>query len=417
MARRRVLVDITPLRRSPGFRALFAGQLVSFLGSQLTVVAVAYQVFRLTHSSFAVGMVSLAQFGPLLIGSLLGGAVVDSTDRRRLLMLMQVLLGLCAVALALNAVRDHPALWPLFAVTALAAGLSGLDRPARSAVIPGMVEQHQLPAAFALWQIQMQVGLAVGPALGGLVLAQFGSAAVYWVDAATFAVAFLSCTRLPPLPPEGGGTKVSFGSIAEGLRFVKGSRVLQGTFLIDIDAMVFGMPRAVFPELAARLGGGPQTLGLLYAAPGVGAFIGALTTGWVAHVRRQGRAVYVAVAAWGLSVAAFGIAHWLPLALFFLALAGASDVVSAVFRNTILQTSVPDSLRGRLSSLHIAVVTGGPRVGDFEAGTVASLTTPRISVVSGGLACVAGVAVLAWVLPEFRGYVLPAPAIHSDDDG
>lgn len=417
MARRRVLVDITPLRRSAGFRALFAGQLVSFLGSQLTVVAVAYQVFRLTHSSFAVGMVSLAQFGPLLIGSLVGGAVVDSTDRRRLLMLMQVLLGLCAVALALNALQHRPALWPLFAVTALAAGLSGLDRPARSAVIPGMVEQRQLPAAFALWQIQMQIGLAVGPAVGGIVLAQFNAAAVYWVDAGTFAVAFLSCWLLPPLPPEGGGTKVSFGAITEGLRFVRGSRVLQGTFLIDINAMVFGMPRAVFPALAERLGGGPQTLGLLYAAPGVGALLGALTTGWVTHVRRQGLAVYLAVAAWGLSIAAFGVARWLPLALLFLALAGASDVVSAVFRNTILQTSVPDALRGRLSSLHIAVVTGGPRVGDFEAGTVASLTTPRISVISGGLACTVGVALMAWLLPEFRDYARPDTAVSSDPDG
>jgi predicted MFS family arabinose efflux permease len=418
MARRRLLVDVTPLRQSNGFRALFAGQIVSFIGTQITVVAVAYQVFVLTDSSFAVGLVSLVQLPPLLVGSLIGGAVVDSTDRRRLLMVMQVLLALCSVVLALNATLDDPAIWPLYVITALAAGLSGLDRPARSAVIPGMVDQGQLPAAFALWQVQMTSGLAVGPALGGLVLGQFGVAGAFWIDAGTFVFAFLSCTRLPPLPPEGGGTKVSLGSIAEGLRFVRGSRALQGTFIIDINAMVFGMPRALFPALAlGTFGGGPNTVGLLFAAPGAGALLGALTSGWVGHVRRQGLAVYVAVAAWGLAIVAFGATTWLPLALVLLALAGAADVVSAVFRSTVLQASVPDALRGRLSALHIAVVTGGPRLGDLEAGAVASLTTPRISVVSGGAACVAGVLLLAWLLPELRRYALPAPAIHSDPDG
>ncbi|MDQ1374573.1 MAG: hypothetical protein QOJ09_1911 [Actinomycetota bacterium] len=418
MARRRLLADITPLRESPGFRALFAGQLVSFVGTQITVVAVAYQVFRLTDSSLAVGLVSLVQLPPLLVGSLVGGAVVDSRDRRRLLMLMQLLLGLCSLALALNAMLDRPAVWPLFVVTALAAGFSGLDHPARSAVIPGMVEPGHLAAANGLWQIQMTTGLALGPAVGGLLVAHVGAAGAFWVDVGSYAVAFVAVTRLPSLPPAGGGTKVSLGSIAEGLRFIKGSRALQGTFLIDINAMVFGMPRALFPALGLRVfGGGASTVGLLYAAPGTGALFGALTTGWVGRVRRQGLAVYVAVAVWGLAITAFGLSHWLPLALALLALAGGADVVSAVFRNTILQTSVPDALRGRLSSVHIAVVTGGPRVGDLEAGAVASLTSPRFSVVSGGLACTVGVLVLAWLLPEFRGYVLPAPVIHSDDDG
>jgi MFS family permease len=418
MARRRLLADITPLRESAGFRALFVGQLVSFAGNQVTVVAVGYQVFLLTDSSLAVGLVSLVQLPPLLIGSLIGGAVVDSMDRRRLLLVTQVLLGLCSLALALNAMSETPRTWPLFVVTAVAAALAGLDWPARSAVIPGMVTTEQLPAANALWQIQMTSGLAFGPALGGLLIARIGSAGAFWFDVATYAVAFLAVTRLPPLPPAGGGTKVSFGSIAEGLRFIKGSRVLQGTFLIDINAMVFGMPRALFPALGLNVfGGGAATVGLLYAAPGTGALIGALTSGWVSRVLRQGLAVYVAVAVWGVCIAAFGLTTWLPLALLLLAAAGAADVASAVFRNTILQTAVPDELRGRLSSMHIAVVTGGPRLGDLEAGAVASLTTPRISVISGGLACVAGVAVLAWLLPELRRYALPAPAIHSDPDG
>ena len=418
MARRRVLADVTPLRESPGFRALFVGQLVSFAGNQITVVAVAYQVFLLTDSSLAVGLVSLVQLPPLLLGSLIGGAVVDSTDRRRLLLMTQVLLGLCSLGLAVNAMQDEPHVWPLFVITAIAAALSGLDWPARSAVIPGMVTTAQLPAANALWQIQMTSGLAFGPALGGLLIARTGAAGAFWVDVATYGVAFVAVTRLPPLPPAGGGTRVSVGSIAEGLRFIKGSRVLQGTFLIDINAMVFGMPRALFPALGLNVfGGGASTVGLLYAAPGTGALLGALTSGWVSRVRRQGLAVYVAVALWGVAIAAFGLTAWLPLALVLLAIAGGADVASAVFRNTILQTAVPDGLRGRLSSMHIAVVTGGPRLGDLEAGAVASLTSPRVSVVSGGVLCTAGVLVLARLLPELRRYTLPAPAIHSEPDG
>ncbi len=220
MARRRVLADITPLRESAGFRALFAGQLVSFAGNQITVVAVAYQVFLLTDSSLAVGLVSLVQLPPLLFGSLVGGAVVDSMDRRRLLLITQVLLGFCSLGLALNAMLDEPQVWPLFVITAVAAGLSGLDWPARSAVIPGMVPPNQLPAANALWQIQMTSGLAFGPALGGLLLAQVGAAGAFWVDVGTYVVAFAAVTRLPALPPAGGGTKVSVVAIAEGFRLV-----------------------------------------------------------------------------------------------------------------------------------------------------------------------------------------------------
>jgi predicted MFS family arabinose efflux permease len=312
-----------------------------------------------------------------------------------------------SIGLALNATRSHVSLWPLFALTAAAAALSGVDRPARSAVIPSLVRSEQLPPAYALWQIQMQLGLAVGPAIAGLLLSRVGFAAVFWIDAATFGIAYFMTARLRPLPPAGGGTRAGLGSIVEGLRFLKGKRVLQGGFLIDLDAMVFGLPRALFPALAIGLyGGGAATVGLLYAAPGVGALVGALTTGWVAHVRRQGLAVLVSVAVWGAAITAFGLARWLPAGLLFLGIAGAADVVSAVFRNTILQVSVPDELRGRLSSVHIAVVTGGPRLGDTEAGAVAALTSPQISVVSGGVACMLGVIAVAWALPQFRRYTV-----------
>jgi MFS family permease len=403
--RPRLLADLTPLRVSPDFRRLYLGQMVSFVGTQLMMVAVPYQVFLLTRSSLQVGLVSLAQLVPLLVGSLAGGAIADSVDRRRLLMLMQVLQAATSAGLAVNAARGGPALWPIYGLTALAAGLSGIDRPARSAAIPSVVERRSLPAAYALWQILLQVGGVVGPAVGGVLLARFGLALLYWLDTVSFGAAFLAVHRMAPLPPVGGGTRPGLASVAEGLRYARRRQELVGVFVIDLDAMVFGMPRAVFPAMATQVyGGGATAYGLLSAAPGAGALVGALTTGWVGSVRRQGRAVVVAVAVWGLAVAAFGLVPWLWAGLLLLGLAGAADVISAVFRNTILQTTVPDALRGRLSALQIAVVTGGPRLGDMEAGAVASLAGSRFSVVSGGLACVAGVAAVSWLLPRFRAY-------------
>jgi MFS family permease len=410
VADRRFFVDISPLRESRDFRYLYSGQMVSFLGSQLTVVAVPYQVFKLTHSSLQVGLVSLLSLVPLILGSLLGGSIADAYDRRQVLLITEVLLACTSVALALNAMAAHPALWPLYAITALAAGLSGVDQPARTAAIPNLVGNQHLPAAAALWQILLQVGAVVGPGLAGLLLAGTSLSTVYWVDVATFGAAFLSVLMMAPMPVSGRPTKVGIGSITEGLRYLKGRQVIQGVFLIDINAMVFGMPRALFPALGTEVfRGGAQAVGYLYAAPGAGALLGALTTGWVGRIRRQGRAVVVAVIVWGAAIAAFGVVRWLPLALLFLALAGWADVISAVFRNTILQRSVPDELRGRLSALQIAVVTGGPRLGDFEAGGVAAATSTGFSIVSGGLACIAGAVVVARRLPGFSRYRRPEP--------
>jgi MFS family permease len=404
MARRRVLADITPLRESADFRRLYLGQLVSFVGTQLTVVAVPFQVYQLTNSSLQVGLVSLAQLGPLIIGSLIGGAVADSVDRRRLLLQMQVAMAVTTAGLAVNASLDQPQVWPIYVLTSIAAGFSGVDRPARSAAIPNVVEKRSLPAAYALWQILLQVGTVVGPALAGVLLSRYGLGAVYWLDVLTFTAAFAAVARMRPLPPH-GGTKAGLGSILEGLRFVRGRRALVGVFAIDLNAMIFGLPRALFPAMAEGVfGGGAATYGLLNAAPGAGALVGAVTTGWVSRIHRQGVAVLVSVAVWGAAMAGFGLTSSLWLALVFLAIAGAADVISAVFRNTILQTSVPDSLRGRISSLQIAVVTGGPRLGDAEAGAVAALSGARFSVVSGGLACVLGVLLVARWLPEFTRY-------------
>jgi len=260
-------------------------------------------------------------------------------------------------------------------------------------------------SANALWQLLFQVGQVGGPAIAGLLLGQFGIASVYWIDAGTFAISLLAVASLPALRPSHGGTRFGLRSIAEGLRYLKGRPVLQGTFVVDLNAMVLGMPRALFPALAlVRFHGGAATVGLLYAAPGAGALIGALLTGWVVAVHKQGRAVLIAVVVWGAAIALFGIAPWLSAGLALLGVAGAADVVSAVFRGTILQLEAPESLRGRLSSVHTAVVTGGPRLGDAEAGAVAALSTAQISVVSGGLGCVVGTALVAWLMPRFARY-------------
>lgn len=413
--RPRLLADLTPLRVSRDYRLLFTGNAVSYLGRQLTVVAIPFQVFTITGSSLAVGMIGLATVVPLVTLSLAGGAIADAVDRRKLLLLTQLASAAASAGLALNAMSSSPRLWPIYVLAALSAGLAGVDLPARNAMIPNLVGRELYPSAAALGQIQFQIGQVAGPALAGLIISQVSLAAAYWIDVASFGAAVVALLLIAPQPPEGGGTRASLSSIAEGLRYVKGRRLLVGTFLIDIDAMVFGMPRALFPALGTGFfGGGAGTVGLLYAAPGAGALVGALFTGWVGGVRRQGRAVIVAVIVWGAAIAAFGLVPWLPVGLLMLALAGAADVVSAVFRNTILQLSVPDGLRGRLSSVHIAVVTGGPQLGDAEAGAVAALTSPRFSVVSGGVACILGVAALVRWVPELARYDALAETRRSD---
>jgi MFS family permease len=402
---RHILLDLSPLRRSRDFRALIGGLGVSTLGNQLTAVSVPYQVYAITHSSLYVGLVSLAQLFPLIFGSVLGGSVVDSVDRRRLLLVVETLGALSSAGLALNA-DFGPALWPLFVFPAVTAALSGMDSSARNAMVPRMVGLGSVPAANAMFQALFQTGAIVGPAVAGLLLAGAGVHVVYWLDACSFLVALAAVLLISPQPPSLSGAappRPGWRSTAEGLRFVRRTPAVQGAYLIDLNAMVFGMPRALFPALAATVfGGGATTVGLLYAAPGVGALLGALTSGWVGRVRRQGLAVICAVLVWGLAIAGFGLVRLLPLALVLLAIAGLADVVSAVFRNTIIQFSGPDSLRGRLMGVQMAVVAGGPRLGDLEAGAVATVFGDTFSVVSGGLACVAGALVVARLLPGFR---------------
>ncbi|HEY0932877.1 MAG TPA: MFS transporter [Trebonia sp.] len=415
----RILLDITPLRRSRDYRAMVTGLGVSMIGTQLTTVAVPFQVYAVTRSSLVVGLVSLAQLFPLIFGSLLGGSLVDAMDRRKLLLIVEGLGAASSAALALNADLG-PQLWPLFVFPAAAAALSGIDSSGRNAMLPGLVGLELLPASNAIFQSLFQTGAIVGPAVAGLLLAGAGVHFIYWIDVLTFLAAMVSVLTMspqPPAPAAGPGSapaRPGWRSTMEGLRFVRRSQPVQGAYVIDVNAMVFGMPRALFPALAATVfGGGAATVGLLYAAPGAGALLGALTSGWVSRVRRPGRAVIVAVLVWGLSIAGFGVARWLPLALVLLAVAGWADVLSAVFRNTIIQFAGPDGMRGRLMGVQMAVVAGGPRLGDLESGAVATAFGDPASVVSGGLACVAGAVLVAWALPGFtrlRSGARPGPA-------
>lgn len=399
--RRRVLIDLTPLRRSHDLRALVAGQTVSVLGTQMAAVAIPYQVYALTHSSLDIGLVSFATLIPMLAGSVFGGPLVDAVDRRRLLIAVSIVMAVVSAGLALNA-GGTPALWPLFVLPALVAGLSAVEDSALGAIVPNLVRRDEVPTANALFQALFQLGVVAGPAVCGLLLASTGTRTVFWINAASFAAATVAALAIAPQRPAGGGQPGSL-SFLEGIGFLRGRPMIQGAFAIDINATVLGLPRVLFPALAVTVfHGGASTLGLLYAAPGAGALLGALTTGWVGRIERQGRAVIIAVIVWGLAIAAFGVTPWLPMALVLLAIAGWADVVSSVFRSTIVQLSVPDALRGRLTGLQIAVVTGGPRLGDLESGAVAAVFGPVAAVVSGGLGCVAGAVALAGLLPGFR---------------
>jgi MFS family permease len=400
-----MLVDAGPLRRHRGFRRLWTGQVVSQAGSQLTLVAVGYQTYRLTGSTAMVGLVGLVQLVPLLAGSLAGGPLVDAWDRRRVMLACQVLLAMGSAGLMLNAVSGHARVWPLFASTAEASAFQGIDWAARRASLRQLVPLAELPASLALQSAAYQVTSVVGPAAAGLLLARAGFGLVYGLDLASFGVAFVTAALLPALVPKGGGEPPSLASLVGGVRYMRRSQPLAGVFVIDLGAMVFGLPRALFPALAATVyGGGAATVGFLNAAPGLGAAAGSLLSGRVGRVRRAGRAVAICVALWGLAIAAFGVVSWLPAALALLALAGGADVISSVFRMTIVQQSTPDELQGRVNSLVFAGLQGGPRLGDAEAGAAAALGGPRFAAWSGGLLSVAMAAATCWALPQLWRY-------------
>ncbi|HYZ38592.1 MAG TPA: MFS transporter [Pseudonocardiaceae bacterium] len=397
--------DITPLRESVAFRRLFAGQTVSQVGTQVTRVAVPLQVYAITRSSLDVGLIGAAGFVPLVIFGLYGGSIADAVDRRKLVLLTSTGTMLVSAVLLEQAMLGINRVSVLFGCVAVQSAFAAVDSPARRAIIPQLVRVEKLPAANTLSYGSMQLTVIAGPVLAGVSVGAGGFGWAYAIDVASFAGAFYAAVRLPSLPPGTGAQRAGLRSVVEGLRFLAARRVVSMTFVADLIAMIFGSPTALFPALAdGQYGGGASTAGLLYAAPAVGAVVATLLGGAIARVHRHGLGVVVSIAMWGVAITLFGLASTLWLGLLMLAVAGAADTVSAVYRSTILQVATPAGMQGRLQGVFIVVVTGGPRLGDLEAGAVASAFTPQISVVSGGLACLAGIGLLALVVPAFVRY-------------
>jgi len=396
-------IDVRPLRYSRDLRLLYSGRAVSNLGSAIAAVAAALQVYDLSHSSLAVGAISLVGAVPMVAAMLVGGTLADGYDRRLLISLSQALAGLTAAGLAYNAASPHPRLWLLYALVALGGAVVGLGGPARSAAVPTLVSSELLSAAVTLNSTVYQATTLLGPALAGLLVARFGFIAAYGADAAANFLCALAVARMKPLRPSEANSRPGMRCFLEGLTFVRRHSLLIGLLLVDVNAMVFGMPSALFPALGTGIfHGGASVVGLLYAAPAAGALIGAATSGWIARVRRAGPALIASVVVWGGAIAGFGLTSVLPLALALLAVAGAADLVSEVFRSTLLQLFIPNSFRGRLSALWLAQTNASPALGNLEAGGVATVTNPSFSVVSGGLACIAGALLLGRLLPALR---------------
>lgn len=406
----RLLADLTPLRVSVPYRRLWAGSWLSAIGTHLTTTAVGLQVYDITGSTFSVGLVGLFALVPLVALGLYGGSIVDAHDRRTVVITTTSGIFMVAVLLAAQAWAGLENVWVMYALVAVQNGLFGVNQPARSAIMPRLLGNELMPAANALGSLTMGIGLMVGPLLAAFFIGWWGYAGAYTVEAVLLVGTLLALVGLPPIPPEGEVRRPGLGSVVEGLAYLGTRPNVRMTFLVDLAAMVLGMPRVLFPAIgAALIGGGATTVGVLSAGLAVGVVGAGVLSGPLGKVRHQGRAVVFAVCSWGTWVAAFGVvvatspgpapgggAHWtLWPAAGCLALAGASDAVSAVFRMTILQTATPDSMRGRLQGVFIVVVAGGPRLGDVVLGSVGDLATEAIAAIAGGIACVVVVVLLA----------------------
>jgi len=396
-------MDVAPLRRSREFRLLFVGQGVSFFGSMVTYVALPYQAYHVSHSSLIVGLLSLTELVPLLITAFVGGALADSVDRRRMVRITESAMCLVVGALVVNSLATHPQLWVLFAVAFAAAGIDGMQRPSLDAMVPRLVSSEDLPAASALSSLKSNLGMVAGPPVAGVLIVALGLPVTYGVDVATFFVSLVALALMRAVPPPPDSEGFSLRAIAEGLRYARSRQDLLGSYLVDMNAMFFGIPTALFPQVASHLGGA-AVLGVLYAAPSAGSLVVTLTSGWARHVRHNGRAVALAAAVWGLGIIGFGFARTLPLAILGLVVAGGADMVSGLFRTTMWNQSIPDSLRGRLAGIEMLSYSSGPTLGNVEAGLVESLAGLRASIVSGGVLCVVGTVALAAALPRFWNY-------------
>ena len=407
MARRwtKVLTDVRPLRVSAPYRRLFVGNTIAQFGQQMTVVTVAVQVYALTGSSFAVGLIGVFGLVPLVGFGLYAGAIADAVDRRLLAIISSAGSWAVSLVLAAQAFLGNTHVGVIYACIAVQSACYAATSPARNAMIARLLPAHLLPAASALNAASFNLGFTVGPLVGALLISWGGFELAYSVDALTFTATLYALFRLPPMPPSEGNPRAGFRSVLDGLSFLRRSPNLRMTFVLDLCAMVFAHPRALFPALAYKVyGGGAATVGVLQAAPAVGALMAFVVSGWVSRVRRHGVAIVLAILVYGAAIGSVGLTGALWAGVLFLCVAGAADSVSSAFRNTVLQVAAPDELRGRLQGVFIVVVAGGPRAGDFLLGSVGEATTERIALVLGGLACIVGVLVAVACQRSFLSY-------------
>ena len=401
---RAVRMDVSPLRDSRDFRLLLVAGTVFYLGGMVSYVAIPFQVYRLTGSNLAVGAIGIAELVPILVFGLWGGALADHVDRRRLLVGCGVAQVLLTSALAVNAFRDRPSLPLIFALAVLLSACSALQRPSREALMPRTVRIDQITAANALFGFGMQAGVLVGPAVGGLLIAFVGIGWCFVVDVVGLVVATVLYLAMRPYPHREQTTPPSLQGIRDSIGYAVRRRDLLGTYLVDIAAMFLAMPVVLFPALVEEVFDRPELLGLLYSAETVGAMLATVTSGWTVRVHHHGRAIVLAAAAYGAAVAAAGLMPGIWLVALFLVLSGVADMISGIFRQTVWNQTIPEAMRGRLAGIEMLSYSVGPLAGQVRAGAVADLWSVRGAIVSGGVACVVGVAATAVALRDFWGY-------------
>src|SRR5215469_14762528 len=400
MSRPRLRADLTPLRESRDFRLLYTSRTVTALGTQATEVALLVQARQLTGSTFAVGLLGAVEVVPLMVFGLYGGVLADRFDRRRLMCWCEAALGVCATLLMLNAIARRPAVWPLYVVTALMMAAYSLQRPSLDASIPRVIPRDKITAASALMSMSQNVSVIVGTAVGGVLAAGPGPQLVYGLDTVSFVTSFCFLFLVRPLPAATGEQRPAgpgLHRILDGLAYARGRPDLLGSYLADLAAMMLAYPNALFPFVAANLHAA-WAVGLMFAAPSVGAIAVTMVSGWMSRVRRHGAAIAAAAAAWGLLITGFGLAPDIAAALACLVLAGAADMVSGIFRDTLWNQTIPDRLRGRMAGLELLSYGVGPSAGQIRAGAVAGVTSARFSLASGGLLCTGAVGLVCLAL-------------------
>lgn len=399
----KIAIDLTPLRKYADFRYLWASGLVSYFGSMVTYVAIPFQIKELTNSYLAVGLVGAIELLPLIFFGLYGGVLADFVDRKKMIWACEFAALLCTLILLLNSLSSAPKVWVIYIVAGLFAAVDGLQRPSAGAILPRLVSHGDLPAASALMSLRWQIGVIAGPAIGGVLISTFSISVGYAFDIATFVISLIFMWKVGSVPSSKSAEKPSLASLWEGVRYAFGRPDLLGTYFIDLAAMFFAMPTALFPFWADQLGA-PWALGLLYAAGTVGSVIVTLTSKWTTTYRFHGRAVILGAIGWGLAIALAGISNSVALVLLFLVIAGAADMVSALFRGNIWNQTIPDEFRGRLAGIELLSYSVGPLAGQMRAAGMASATSLTFSVTSGGIICVVIVAILGIFMVQFRKY-------------